>query len=508
MKGKDRVSRKNKNQKNLWFLPYLLVSFRPRGLLNICVALSPFLLAACSTVEIHPTVQVCHEPNEDPVSSIMIAVDRTAVLDHLSHGDRIVTDYEDSLAGHREGCEFTIGARVEETLGVTPAEVASIPLSHVVVVMQENRSFDHYFATLHQTHADVEPLPPDYANPDPFGGRSRIPFRLESSCLPTDLPHDWCSMHQGWNEGLMNGFLGVGVAGIPAGVCRDGRERPGKGDPGYNALGYYDEGALPFYHWLARTFGIADRYFSSVLGPTWSNRAVLLTGSTYGIQETGGTQNTDKIRRAHSIFDALDEAGVSWGVFVDGPTRMDFMGISADHVRVEPINLFLRHLVEGTLPRVSFVDPGIFRWEDEHPGAGRPIQNGEDWMRTIYNSAVSSPLWSNLAIFFTYDESGGFFDHVPPPKACPMPEEPGETHLGIRVPMMLISPWARPGYVSHQRHEHASILRFIELLYDLPALSTRDANADAFLDMFNFTCEPPLLHPPPNPPAAGTLECR
>src|SRR6185295_19562698 len=113
---------------------------------------------------------------------------------------------------------------------------------------------------------------------------------------------------------------------------------------------------------------------------------------------------------------------------------------------------------------------------------------GERWVRMVYQQVVASPLWPRLALLLTYDEGGGFFDHVPPPRACaPDPSRPELTQRGPRVPLLVVSPWARPHHVSHVVHDHTSILRFIELLHDLPALSARDANADALLDMFDFS---------------------
>src|SRR5262249_13881666 len=151
---------------------------------------------------------------------------------------------------------------------------------------------------------------------------------------------------------------------------------------------------------------------------------------------------------------------------------------------------------------VAFVDGvGV---QDEHPTNN--ITGGEKFVRSIYEAAIASPLWMKLAIVFTYDESGGLADHVPPPKACiPSPDQTGVDRLGIRVPTMVISPWARPHHVSHVVHDHTSVLRLIEALHDLPALTARDANADALLDMFDFNC--PSLQSPPTAPAAGTGTC-
>ena len=155
---------------------------------------------------------------------------------------------------------------------------------------------------------------------------------------------------------------------------------------------------------------------------------------------------------------------------------------------------------------MSFVETGPWVREDEHPA--NDVQPGEDWSRTIALAAMESPLWPRLAVVFDYDTAGGLLDHVPPPEACvPAPGEEDFDRLGLRVPFFVISPWVKPGFVSHEVHEHASVLRFIELLHDLPALGARDANADALLDMFDFSsCTPPLLEPP-DPPPAGTGGC-
>jgi len=120
---------------------------------------------------------------------------------------------------------------------------------------------------------------------------------------------------------------------------------------------------------------------------------------------------------------------------------------------------------------------------------------------------VKSPLWEKSAMLFTYDEGGGYFDHVPPPEqACVARPQDAEFHeLGVRVPLVAISPYARRHFVSHVQHEHTSITRLIELLFDLPALTARDANSDALLELFDFEC--PTKDPLPEAPAPGTGGC-
>lgn len=451
-------------------------------------------------------VPICHIPPDDPDNAHEIMISEKAVGAHLAHGDHI-SFFRDDLSDDRAACQFTTGATPEETLGIAPQSAAAIPITHVVIVMNENRSFDHYFATLHETHPDVEAVPADYSNPDPKGGPPRTPFHLESACLPTDIPHGWCQMVEAWNEGAMDGFVRVAVEDIPAGVCYDGEPRTtGMDDSGYNAIGFYDKNDLPFYHWLARTFAFADRYFGSVLGPTWPNRAVLYTGTTLGYKSTHSKYKPELVEGKPTIFSVLNAAGISWGVFTNGAPRQNLLGWKEGDPGVKSYPEFLNQLANGTLPSVSFVDPKIFGEADEHPSNKDGINKGESFSRTIYTTAVQSPLWPSLAVFYTYDESGGLFDHVPPPTACQIEEEPDNgAQVGIRVPLFVVSPWARPGYVSHQTHEHASLLRFIELLFNLPALANRDANADALLDMFNFSCQPPMLHAPTDPPEVGMI---
>ena len=142
---------------------------------------------------------------------------------------------------------------------------------------------------------------------------------------------------------------------------------------------------------------------------------------------------------------------------------------------------------------------------DEHPAAD--VQVGEAWTRRLYGAVTASPAWSSTVMLFTYDEGGGFFDHVPPPDdACLARPADSQFHeLGTRVPLIAVSPWARRHFVSHARKEHTSITRFIEAVFGLPALTARDANSDGLLDMFDFNCAPSPIAPAP---ASGGGGCQ
>jgi phospholipase C len=189
---------------------------------------------------------------------------------------------------------------------------------------------------------------------------------------------------------------------------------------------------------------------------------------------------------------------VTWGVYSDGNPRQDCLGWTSTHAGFSNFSAFTSALAAGTLPAVSFVDPTGS--QDEHPT--NEIHGGEAWIRTIYETAVASPLWNQMAVILTFDEAGGLADHLAPPPACPpSADQAAFNQLGIRIPTIVMSPWARLHTVSHAVHDHTSVLRFVETLFDLPALTARDANADALLDMFDFGC--PARSGIPDAPQAG-----
>jgi phospholipase C len=404
-------------------------------------------------------------------------------------------------------CPFTAGARAKDTLPKdalpSAALTQTLPVRHVIILMQENRSFDHYFGRLQTSgQPDADGIPDGYGNRD-REGRWVSPFHLPSTCLPGDPPHQWDNMHAHWNGGRMDGFLAEaerksGARPLPAGFDDDDDDATGGGR---YVLGTFDGRDIPFYYYLANTFTVADRYFASAMAGTWPNRQFLYTGTAQSPRAATGM-----LTGTRTIFDNLDDAGVSWTVFNDGSPRQDCIGWTRRPApqhrgphgarNVQTMNELFAALHDGTLPAVSFVDPIA---EDEHPPGD--IQRGENWTRRLFVAATKSPLWPSLALLYTYDEGGGFFDHVAPPPACaPSADKPELDHRGTRVPLVVISPWARRHHVSHVVHDHTSMLRFVELLFDLPALSARDANADALLDAFDFDA-PPRLEVPAPPPA-------
>jgi phospholipase C len=394
----------------------------------------------------------------------------------------------DPYAGQRTSCTFAAGAKTLDTLGITPAIRSSIPIKHVVVVTEENRSYDHFFGQLHTSgQPDSEPVPAGYTNPT-LTNTPTAPFHGTSACLPNDPPHQGAAMQASWDKGKMDGFV-------------QSAAQAGEGD-GTFVMSYYDSTDLPFLYWLANTYTIADHYFASVLGGTWGNRDYLYCATSNGVTDTGMTMTP----AAPTIFDALDTAHVTWGVYSDATPRQDCIGWTSTHAGFADFHTFVTALAAGTLPQVTFVDPaGAMNGnptQDEHPT--NDIHGGEQWIRTIYETALASPLWDQIAVIVTFDEAGGLADHLPPPSACPpSASQAAFNQLGVRIPTIVMSPWARLHTVSHVVHDHTSVLRFIETLFDMPALTARDANADALLDMFDFGC--PARTGIPTAPQAGAL---
>jgi phospholipase C len=380
-------------------------------------------------------------------------------------------------------------------------------IDHVVVLMQENRSYDSYFSQLHFEGQPQSPVESEKPNPNPFGGPPIHPFLTTNPCTTADLSHGWDSTHNEIDGGRMNGFT---------------TQNEDPTDPtGSRAMGYYDQRTLPFYYGIANEFSIADRYFASVPGPTFPNRFYLLTGSSFG-----HVSNVIQTYTQRTIFQSLDEAAtpVSWKIYL-ASVQVELLfeyvlGHAAGHVF--PISQYFTDAANGTLPQVSFVESDPFgdvnTESDEHPPAN--VQVGEKFTHDIVSALVNSPDWASAAMFLTYDEHGGFYDHVSPPAAVP-PDDippmvpPGDPfnafdRYGVRVPTTVISPYARPHHVSHVVYDHTSILKFIETRFGLPPLTRRDAAADPMLDMFDFS-RASLLHPiVPDAPIdpAGIKACK
>ncbi len=400
----------------------------------------------------------------------------------LGCGVQLATD---ALTGARAACTFGKGALPEQTLGIAAADAARIPIRHVIVAMKENRSFDHLLGHLHDAgQPDVDALPGNFTNPDANGQEVGF-FRQSNTCLAADPAHQSDAMRQGVDGGKMDGF----VKNAAATTNTDG----------HFVMGYYDESELPFYYWLATTFAVSDRHFAPMLAGTYGNRNFLLFGSNVGVVDTGIVFPPPS---TPSLLQLLQNNKLTWAAYTDGGPFSGSLDWSPDDPGVHPLQDIYDALDKGTLPNVAFVD-GVEYIDDDHPDAD--VQRGEAWTRTLYEHAVASPQWQHLALIWTYDEGGGFADHVPPPSACKAEADSPFATMGPRIPLVVISPWAKRNYASHVVHDHTAITRFLELVFHLPALTPRDANSDALLDMFDFSCGRDLSVP--QAPDAGSGAC-
>jgi phospholipase C len=397
------------------------------------------------------------------------------------------------LEARRDSCDFAGASTVTDTIGACVGD--AIPIEHIVILMQENRSFDQYFGHLPgHGQDDVDVAKDGATNVNPSGG-APIPWHHETSYCVEDTDHGWVASHKQWNNGKNDGFAITNMS---------------NGDPtGQRGLGYYDQTDLPFYYELTSIFATSDRYFCSLLGPTYPNRMYLYGGTSYGVVDTNLTDllaNKLSPPGAPNIFRAMEAKGITWNVYESNlPGNAVFLDVVTDQTfssHYKKVADFQADAAAGTLPQVSFVDASYSdkAWleSDEHPPAN--IQLGQHFVWEQVKALTSSPLWPKSAMFVTYDEHGGLYDKVSPPPACPPddiapklnPELGGFDRLGFRVPLIVVSPWVQRHHVSHKVHSHTSVLRFIEAKFDLPAITKRDANSDALLDLFDFGSAPRL----------------
>ena len=337
---------------------------------------------------------------------------------------------------------------------------------HVVILMQENRSFDHYFGSLKGVRGfnDRNALRFQNGNTDffqPQGNNYVLPFHITAQCLD-DVEHDWDAGHQAWHSGRWDRWIPtVGTSAMP----------------------HYRRTDLAYYYALAEAYTVCDAYHCSVMGPTFPNRLCLMTGMI-DANNTGGGPVTGNFVPASGYTwttypERLQANGVSWKVYrQNGDWFGDALPWFAQYMNATPGNplydrgvatvndivaAFRQDVTNGTLPRVSWIMPPFDL--SEHP-VFSPA-NGERLTKQLLDALASNPAVYNSTVFIlTYDEAGGFFDHVPPP--VPVAGTPDEfvgglpIGLGVRVPTVLVSPWTRGGYVCPQVFDHTSILRFLE----------------------------------------------
>lgn len=417
---------------------------------------------------------------------------RDATLDATDAGTQV--PWYDVHATDRRACQFGAGDKTARTIGPNVPHGDALPFTHIVVLMMENRSFDEYFSSLPSVGVtDVNVATDQDFNYDPSQNPPKKIYRYhETRYCTVNTAHEWNDVHLQYDNGKMDGFVAT--------------SNPG----GARAMGYYTQADLPYYYWLARTFAISDHNFASLLGPTWPNRFFFYGGTSWGNTKTGDVtlMVNSAYRTAPKILDLMSQAHRSWKIYRDGTTSFAVVFKQTLSYEGSSISTFDSDVDNNSLPNLAIVDPSFSGSgeDDEHPPTD--IQRGQAFAAHIINKLMNAPaVWSKTVFFLMYDEHGGFYDHVVPPPACePDKYYPAGTYrfnrLGIRTPLIVVSPFAKAGYVSHIVTDHTSVTRFIENRFNLPAMTHRDANAWPLLDMFNFT-SPHFKTPPSGAPAAA-----
>jgi phospholipase C len=378
-------------------------------------------------------------------------------------------------------------------------------IKHIVVLMMENHSYDNKLGMLKRAGADGFTLGPNgqptatnpYAN-----GDLQHAFRMPTSCQLSGKPSQtWTDSHLSCAGGRNNGFV--------------------QSSSGPVSMGYWQWADQPFYYSVARQFPVADRYFCSVLGQTFPNRRYLIAATSMGMVNDG-VPDPFEYPANGTIFDHLNAARISWkdytslGKFIT--TLELYPKVYVENLgKVVSVDHFYSDAAAGTLPSFSLVEPDYESNSEEDPQA---IAEGEAFAAKVINAVISGPGWRNTMLIWNYDEHGGYYDHVPPPAAL-APDDiapkadvqyTGFRQYGFRVPCAVISPWARPDYVSHEVMDHTSVCALVEHKWNLPAMTWRDANASPMLDMLDLSspafATPPALAQPLLETDPGVLACQ
>jgi len=270
-------------------------------------------------------------------------------------------------------------------------------------------------------------------------------------------------------------------------------------------MGYWQEEDQPFYYSLARVFPISDAYHASVLGQTFPNRRYLLAATSIG-QINDTLPSLSDYPANGTIFDQLDAHKVSWKDYyttLPSVALYPKLYLKDNGTKVVPIARFFTDAAAGTLPGYCLVEPDSSKQTEENP---QNIAVGEEFSASVINAVMKGPAWDRTLLIWTYDEHGGWYDHVPPPAAIPPDNTAPEVTTGVsaydgfgrygfRVPFAIVSPWARRDHVSNVVRDHTSILKLVETKWNLPALTFRDANVSAPLDMLDLD-RPSFREPP------------
>jgi phospholipase C len=368
-------------------------------------------------------------------------------------------------------------------------------IRHIVFIVKENRTFDHYFGTFPGANGVTS---------GQISTGEVISLGRAPDVTPHDIDHSYQAAVTAIDGGAMDKFDLIAGGNV-------------KGD--LLAYTQYLEADLPSYFAYARDFVLADAFFSSLKGPSFPNHLYTVGGQSGGaINNPANSQGRwgcdsptnsrlqtldedDNFGHVYPCFDfdtladRLEEKGLSWKYYAPGEGQSGYIWSALDAIRhIRLTSLWQQHVVSteqfvqdaqsGDLPAVSWVVTNAA--QSEHPPASVCV--GENWTVEQLNAVMSGPAWHSTVVFLTWDDFGGFYDHVPPPVA-------DNFGFGPRVPLLIVSPWARRGHIAHTTLEFSSVLKFIEQRFDLDPLTERDERANDLIDNFDFDDHPrsPLI---------------
>lgn len=386
---------------------------------------------------------------------------------------------------------LVLGTAAPAAAAVPPPGAAepatTTPVRHLLFLMQENHSFDNYFGT----RPGVDGIPDGTCMPRVPGSPEPCvrPFRIGGQAIQ-DLDHTAEAFRAQYRDGALDGFVWA-------------HDRLGK--DGALAMGYYDDRDLPFYWNVADEYVLFDRFFTSASAGSIRNHMFAVTGAP------GAADGTEAIPAQGwgdlpTIFDRLEEKGISWKFYIENyDPAITFRTRLTEDVetdrgaqvvwapllayaryvddprlfsKIVPLDQYYEDAARGELPAVAMIRPS---GNSEHPPGS--VQSGQRLVRALLNELWRSPQWDSSAFVWAYDDWGGWYDHVMPPVV-------DAYGYGPRVPALLVSPYARRGFVSHETHDFTSILRFVEVNWGLAPLAARDAAASPLLEAFDFAAPP------------------
>jgi phospholipase C len=372
------------------------------------------------------------------------------------------------------------GAAAAET---TPASTLPPPetsgIDHIVVVMMENRSFDHYLGWLPEANGKQDGL--TYV--DSYGvEHSTYHLQDYQGCAHPDPDHSFEGGRVEYNNGACDGWL-----------------RAGQND--VFSIGYYQQQDLAFYGTAAPSWTVCDNYFSAIMAETYPNRFYQHAAQTDRIHNSTTTCTLP------TIWDRLAAAGLRGRYYFNDVPFTALWGTKYLSIS-RPFAEFIIDCAAGTLPELSFVDPKFLDEDtgtsaDDHPHAD--IRAGQFFLNQVYRAVTASPAWERTMLVINYDEWGGFFDHVAPQVAPDV--NPAWGLRGFRVPCLVISPRARRGYVAHNVYDHTSVLKAVEWRWNLPPLTVRDSAARNIAEVLDFDNPPDTTAPRWAVPAHPGLPC-